>query len=162
MTLAEFYQQSIASTPDISDHLPLFVEWADGKTVIEVGVGSGNSSSAWLHGGATLWSVDHVPMPRALELAAMVPEWEYHVGGSVECAPCAPWNVDILFIDSGHDYDLTLTELHAYAPHVRPGGKILLHDTVTWQPVVDAIDDFVGEREWRNDRVGSGLGIIEW
>ena len=157
--LQAFYEYSVAATPDIADHLPQFVTWATNASVIEIGVGSGNSSSAWLYGGATLWSVDHIPMPRAMELAALVPTWRYNIGDSLYWEPFAPYNVDIVFIDSEHTYDQTLAELHAYAPHIAPGGKILLHDTITHPPVLAAIITFGAD--YTNDPTGSGLGIIQ-
>ena len=33
-----------------------------------------------------------------------------------------------MFNDSGHEYDLTLAELRAYMPRLRPGGTALIHD----------------------------------
>ena len=159
MNLQAFYEHSVGSTPDIADHLPQFVTWATNATVIEIGVGSANSSSAWLYGGATLWSVDHIPTPRAMLLAEMIPTWRYNIGDSLYWEPLALRNVDIVFIDSGHTYDLTLAELAAYAPHVAPGGKILLHDTITHPPVLAAIQAFAAD--YTNDPTGSGLGIIQ-
>lgn len=38
-------------------------------------------------------------------------------------------NIDFLFLDSGHTYDLTIAELNRWFPHIREGGIIAMHDT---------------------------------
>lgn len=165
MTLEEFYAGS-CQVGDIGGWLDHFRQLAAGKTIIEVGVGNANSSSAWLIGNPkSLWSVDLVPMPRAYELKKIVPSWSYNEGDSVRREPHAPYDVDILFIDSEHSFDTTLAELRAYSPHVRPGGLILLHDTGDHQPgVKQAIEAFCAEtgRSWSNSTACYGLGTIEW
>ena len=40
-----------------------------------------------------------------------------------------PPEVDVLFIDTSHEYQHTLDELDAYVPRVVKGGVVLLHDT---------------------------------
>ena len=37
---------------------------------------------------------------------------------------------DVLFIDTSHFYAHTLTELRRFVPLVKPGGTVLLHDTL--------------------------------
>ena len=167
MTLGEFYRRAYANTPDIAGHLPGFVAEVltrDAQQVIEVGVGNGNSSAAWLFGlagtGGHLWSVDIEPTAAAFELQGICPDWTYVIGDSLACADLAPQGADILFIDSLHTYDQTLAELEVYVPHVKPGGVVLLHDTVTHPPVAAALVAFCGDG-WTNITHTSGLGRID-
>ena len=83
-----------------------------------------------------------------------------------------------LLIDSSHEYDQTIAELEAYWPRVRPGGLVLLHDTM-WDttddpqrwcteldyvggPVARAIEAFTGAHglTWHNRPGSYGLGVI--
>ncbi len=52
-------------------------------------------------------------------------------------------DVDILFIDTSHAYAHTLAELQLYAPRVRKGGLVFLHDTEVRVP-----DSLIGEPEY--------------
>jgi predicted O-methyltransferase YrrM len=167
VNLAEFYDRAYRNTPDIAGHLPGFIAEVIDRAaaqVIEVGVGAGNSSAAWLTGlaqtGGRLWSVDIEPTPAAWELQDICPEWTYVVGDSIACEPFAPHGADILFIDSLHTFEQTLAELEVYVPHVKPGGVVLLHDTGTHPPVAQAITAFCGV-QWSNLDHTSGLGRID-
>ena len=50
--------------------------------------------------------------------------------------------IDILFIDTSHEYAHTITELQLYADRISAGGKIILHDTAM-KEVYDAIEYFL-------------------
>lgn len=76
------------------------------------------------------------------------------------------WNttIDHLFIDTSHTYDHTLAELRKFEPFVRKGGLITLHDIMSCPPVLDAINDFLVEREdFRFYKFfhNNGLGILK-
>ena len=171
MDLEAFYKSARERTQDIREHLPTFtslVEEMNAQLVIELGTGSGIATSAWLRGlhktGGKLWSVDILHDTHAEQLLGISPNWTYEVGHSLELAHRAPYNADILFIDSGHTYDLTISELDIYTPHVRPGGVILLHDTETAHAeVTPALNDWCDrtDREWTNDRACYGLGRVQ-
>src|SRR6185437_1352771 len=108
---------------------------AYGRPVIaELGVRAGNSAACFLaaaeDSGGEVWSVDIMP-------AQVPPHWHdldrWHFlqaddisGQAQEWLPAA---LDVLFIDTSHQYDHTLAELGLYVPRVRPGGIVLLHDT---------------------------------
>jgi cephalosporin hydroxylase len=83
-----------------------------------------------------------------------------------------PAEVDVLFIDTSHEYGHTLAELRAYMPRVTPGGVALFHDTRifgTWSgegdtipPVARALDGYCAEAglSWENLDGEYGMGII--
>ncbi len=52
-----------------------------------------------------------------------------------------------MFIDTSHTYDQTLAELRKFEPFVRKGGLITLHDIMSCPPVLDAINDFLTEKD---------------
>ena len=54
--------------------------------------------------------------------------------------------IDHLFIDTSHTYDQTLAELRKFEPFVRKGGLITLHDIMSCPPVLDAVNDFLIEK----------------
>ncbi len=75
------------------------------------------------------------------------------------------WNdeIDHLFIDTSHTYDHTISEFKKFEPYVKKGGLITLHDIVSCPPVLDAISDYILDR---NDLRfykffhNNGLGVI--
>lgn len=113
----------------------------DAKTVVELGIRFGMSAVAWLAGveatGGHLWAVDLDEAPEHVS----APEWcTVHRGFStapeivtaiVDAAReehGAEAGLDLVFIDTNHDVDLTHDELETWAPHVRVGGIIAMHD----------------------------------
>lgn len=133
MSLAERYEYELHNPTDIHEHLPTFVELCvelDARKVIELGVRSGVSTIAWLVGldktGGELWSVD---MSGAPDIEA--DRWTFLRGHDLDPIVLAelPNQADIVFIDTSHHYNDTLRELETYLPRVRPGGRIVLHDT---------------------------------
>lgn len=170
MTLDEIFQLSGTRGVDIHEHYPTFqheVISRKAQQVIEIGVGSGNSSSAFLialrETNGRLWSVDIEPTEAALELKAACPDWTYIHGESLTVEPTAPFRADVLFIDSEHSYTQTYNELDAYAPHVKSGGIILLHDTETsFAEVKPAMIQWCLDNyyHWENDPKCYGLGKI--
>ena len=171
MDLTGFYERARIIGVDITDHLPDMVNLViamDAKQIIEIGVGNGNSSSAWLMGlaqtGGHLWSVDICPTDLAIQLNEFVPDWTYWYGDSLTEHFQAPYDADILFIDSEHSYDQTIAELDLYTPHVRSGGVIWLHDTDTDHAEVrPALDDWCASRglSWSNRSGCYGMGMVQ-
>lgn len=129
------YEQRLGADTDIRDHLEYFVETCvelDAKHVIELGVRNGNSTVAWLYGldqtEGHLWSVD----PDGRAVGTIPPErWTFVFGLDTDQTVIdqLPNQVDVVFIDTTHYYQHTLYELELYVPRVRPGGRVLLHDT---------------------------------
>ncbi len=122
---------------DIVDHLPRLHDEASigDAVVIELGVRSGNSTAAFLAAietnGGFLHSVDIRPcqLPWGTH-----PQWSFTVGDDLVLADDLPDDVDIVFIDTSHHYLQTLAELELFAPKVKPGGVVLLHDTELEHP----------------------------
>lgn len=157
--MASPYDEYIArlngSWSDIQDHLAYLHEVVlryPRAQVVELGTREGNSTSALLSAvietGGRMWSCDIAPRGpypgcsfpgEWLEL----PEWTFINGSSVsdEVLAQMPAQIDVLFADTSHTYELTLAELYAYVPRLRPGGILLEHDTqARYTPG--------GQREW--------------
>jgi predicted O-methyltransferase YrrM len=159
--------------------MPVLYAWArNALKVIELGVRSGNSTAAFLaalEGRGHLWSVD-IDSPKVPEYWHNLP-WSMLVADDVtpEAVAWCPGDVDVLFIDTSHSYEHTLTELRLYVPKVRAGGVVLMHDTRAggtvfgpgWPGVPQALNEFCAETglSWY-EHPGSpqwspGIGIIE-
>ena len=176
MTLAQQYQVCIENDSDVVGHLPTFValvEQLDATQVVELGTRSGISTIAWLYaleGRGHLWSVDLQPAPYLGEYD----HWTFLQGDdcSQPILEALPGDVDIVFIDTSHDYQHTLRELQLYSQAVRHGGRILLHDTELAAPdciepqapfpVKRAINTFCADtgHKWTNHEHCFGLGVI--
>ena len=133
------YERRLQAASDIRDHLPVLYGHAarrPGVRILELGVRSGNSSSAFLAAledspaPGCLWSID-VNDPDVPGEWHGLPYWRFLRADdlSAEALRWAPESVDVLFIDTSHEYGHTLAELRAYAPRVARGGIVLMHDT---------------------------------
>lgn len=195
--LKDRYDRLCRESVDMHEHMPTFVktvEELDATTAIELGVRYGHSTIALLYGllnRGHLWSVDcsfPVPAnPRARngldDVNLLDPQgplgvmdhWTFILGYDTwpEVLDCLPQEVDFIFLDTNHVYEETLLELELYYPRVRPGGRMLLHDTalettgnaVTPQPpypVLTAMTEFCEDRGlgWTNNPSCFGLGTI--
>lgn len=176
--IVDAYIDACETPSDIVEHLPTFVQLCESlkaKKVIELGTRGGVSTVAWLYGleltDGHLWSVDIDPAPE-LEHE----RWTFIQGSDLELSTLKqlPDDADIVFIDTSHDYQHTKAELSVYKWRVRPGGRIVLHDTALarpegWTrrqpefPVRTAVDEFCRDeglkvRYWPNC---FGLGVIQ-
>ncbi len=177
MSLADEYERLCVTPSDIFEHLPVFVslvEELDAGHVIELGTRSGVSTVAWLYGlsktGGRLTSID-IDEPPDIRAHGC---WEFIRGD--DCTPEVLTQLDpadIVFIDTSHTYVHTLRELNLYRWLVKPGGRIVLHDTELVRPedapvrplypVKAAIEKFTADTgyRWANLPNCHGLGIIE-
>lgn len=130
------YKQRLAVWSDMTEQMPLLRQAArsyDKPVIAELGTRGGESTCALLAGasasGGHVYSVDNGPVD--------VPAWWVNTGmwsflNDDDMGPMAdqfvPGELDVLFIDTSHRYQHTLDELKRYAPRVRPGGVILMHD----------------------------------
>lgn len=141
LSIQDAYAARLERWSDIVEYLPLLHGYArvyDKVRVLEVGTRLGNSTLAFLaaaeKNGGHVWSVDidgTVPSrPDGMGPYADCSLWTFTQGNSIDPAVLAaqPDQVDIMFNDSGHEYELTLAELEAYMPRLRPGGTALIHD----------------------------------
>jgi predicted O-methyltransferase YrrM len=174
--LGEEYRRRAAEDNDIRMQLPILYAWAhSAQAIIELGTRSGNSTAAFLAGlehsdRGDLWSVD-IERPQVPDDWYGYTFWHMLIADdlSPEALAFCPDNADVLFIDTSHYYDPTLAELRAYAPKVKPGGVILMHDTdtpgtdIAWPDVPRVLDDWCAETglSWLNHRGWNGLGVVE-
>lgn len=170
MSIQERYQEYLSSRwSDVQAHLPRFYEAAKG-TVLELGVRFGVSTTAFLAGvethGGTVWSVDHDP---ACADRFDHPQWRFVLADSRDIAKVLksgmPAAIDTLFIDTGHTFEITLSELNIWGPLVNPGGVMLLHDTedgMTAPGVINAMEYYCNLHDLTYELVSEsyGLGII--
>ena len=183
MSILEEYQRRLGEWSDIQDHMPFLHETVlsyPAPSVIELGVRSGNSTSALLSAaelaGGYLWSCDTREPDVPSEWFGS-PRWAFIPGSSLgqHTLFLMPKLVEVVFIDSSHEFDQTLAELLEYVPRVRPGGVVLLHDTQFLPPstslpepggpVTEAIHAFCVKtgRTWENRKSAPGwygLGMI--
>lgn len=105
-------------------------------------------------------------------LVKIVPKPSHEAFGDV------PDDIDLLFIDGGHDYISVKTDIGLYAPKVRVGGRIVMHDatpadpgvlqalneTLTqdnarWQPLYRVDSAVIYERRQESDRFRIALAM---
>jgi len=175
------YQRRAAARSDLGHNLHILFGAAaryPACTVLEIGVGTGQSTTAFLAAaeltGGHVWSVDiSASCLFLLEHAqsGRPAPWTFILGDSADQAVTdrTPDKADVLFIDSSHAYAQTRLELERYVPRVRPGGMVLLHDT-TWTfsdrpsaEVADALNDVLPAMglSWRELGGENGLGVID-
>lgn len=177
MTLADLYRERCAEPSDIQDHLPRFVEMVDrlhARHVIELGTRSGVSTTAWLYAleqtGGRLTSIDIDPAPDI----GLWPHWTFLQGDDLDPRLIADLEpADIVFIDTSHTYEHTRTELAVYRHLVRPGGLMVLHDTLLMHPdgaplsprfpVHKAVVEFCQQERftWTEHHDSWGLAVIQ-
>lgn len=179
MILAHEYDRLCGTPSDIYLHLPrmvALVEELDASNILELGTRTGVSTVAWLHaltGRGFLTSVDLDGQPPIGDHN----HWTFIQGDDTDpdiitrLTRLAPF--DIIFIDTSHHYAHTIQELDIYRPLVRPGGRIVLHDTQLRRPegspprplfpVRTAVVEFTSEQNlhWYEHSDCWGLGVIE-
>lgn len=189
--VADQFAFRLSQQSDISDHLQFMHDTVLRYTqpvVIEMGVRTGNSTSALLLGvlkkGGVLYSTD-INEPQVPEIWHEVPSWRFMQGDSVsaEVLKWMPKKAHVVFMDTSHTFEQQLAELRAYVPRVRPGGTVLIHDTQCVPlddfktdsfaartdvegPVADALDAFCEESglSWENrhsELPFYGMGVIK-
>ncbi|QLH77290.1 class I SAM-dependent methyltransferase [Halosimplex rubrum] len=134
-------QRRARRNTDTSDHLErLFVEAlaADPDTVVELGVRGGESTFVFERvarlTGADLVSVDvegttydtdyeRWEFVRSDDVAFAEAFEEWCAGREVDPA------VDVLFVDTSHEFEHTVAEIDAWFPHLADDAVVLFHDT---------------------------------
>lgn len=144
--------------------LPLHL---NARLVVEFGSGTGISAS--LIGSALkqvdgqLRSVDIVDQPAARKRVAEygLDNVTFHTMDALEFCRRFHGDVDMVFEDSAHTYEVTYGVLSAMAPRVRPGGLMVVHDVGNHE-VAQAMDDFARHGDWvyAIDYAGVGLAIL--
>lgn len=178
MSFLEEYEERLAQWSDVQYCMPRMRDTAlryPQVTVLELGVRSGNSTSAFLsaaeENGGHVWSMDTEPpgVPARWHDSHL---WTFIQGDDMAGdVPSSPFMYDIVFIDTSHHYEHTLAELRKYVPLVKPGGTVLLHDTLLAHvdyeprpyPVTLALAAFSDEtgRGWTEHGGRTGFAEIE-
>jgi len=151
---------------DISDHLGIIFFFATLRTnqlMVELGTRGGESTRALLAAAEVsdcpLLSVDiddcsGIDLPFS-ERWNFVQESDVEFGGKGFEAWCAERDkeaqIDVLFIDTSHEYEHTKQELEIWCPYVVSGGIIILHDTNMGNGIYAKLDGSLGSG-WNNHR----------
>ena len=141
--------------------------------ILELGTQHGHSAAALLFGaketGGFVVSCDPFENPKTpagLQDLGQADRWCFVKMRSQDLGPHWQTTLDLIFVDSSHKAKQTAEELELFAPHVRVGGQIYLHDTVSyeagvWEPVVEYVER--KPRQWdavNHTEVQHGLGIM--
>lgn len=155
---------------DTRDHLPFFRSVAKGN-VLEIGCDVGNSTTAFLLGveenGGHVTSVDI--NPKCAENFPGHPQWTFILGDSKSESLHRQLRgrvFDVLYVDGDHTYEGAYNDIFTFAPLVRSGGLILVHDVApevagSFPGVRQAFDEF-SRGQSKDIHNGSwGLGVIQ-
>ncbi len=138
------------------------------KNILELGTRTGESTIALLSAtkelGGKMTSVDVDPCQEVKEKVKQLNlegYWNFIQHDDLKLE----WNqqIDHLFIDTSHTYEHTIEEFKKFEPFVRKGGLITLHDIVSCPPVLDAINDFIKNRDdihFYKFFHNNGLGVL--
>jgi hypothetical protein len=119
------------------------------KLVVEIGLGDGDSSCAFLLGlkenGGKLISIDIEDKPAAKEKIQkfeLEAYWQFIKSASENATSqlVGELPIDILLIDGYHSYDQVKLEYELYRPLMNEGGYILFHDSINLKGVKKFID----------------------
>ena len=161
--------------------LPIIIK---AKTIVETGLGQGNSTVIFLEacrflGECRLYTFeininkdDTLPARKRISELGLEPWWTLVEKDSVQAG--REWSygkIDILFLDSHHSYEHVKAELEAFMPHLSEKAVILCHDTnpkeehemyKTGGPL-KALKEFQTENpNWKliNLKANNGMGVL--
>lgn len=136
------------------------------KTVIELGVNTGESTVAFLEAveatQGQLYSVDIQLLPATkvmLESYGITGRWNFTLQNDLEYVKTWPADkkADLIFIDTSHTFDHTTKEIAAYEPILRPGGIMVFHDTISfYEGVQKPINNFLKKHGGLYERKPNG------
>lgn len=135
---------------DMYPHLEALTGFAaEAGSIIELGVRGGVSTWALLDGlpeNGRMWSVDIdlCVVPPRVSLDA---RWTFILGDDTDpyVQDDLPRQADLVFIDTSHEYEHTVTELLFALTRIPK--RILLHDA-NWPGVSRAVSEFLLTHEW--------------
>ena len=177
--VGELYVENLMKWSDIKDHLPILVQEVTKRPscrVLELGVRTGVSTSAFIFAAlqvnGVVESVDINPF-EGPEWLKQISCWKFTRCSDLDYKPLYDRkDYDVLFIDTSHYYNHTMSELLNFVPYVKSGGVVLCHDTLLEQvgtydvkfPVAKALTDYCSrihtDWNWTNDARGFGMGIL--
>jgi predicted O-methyltransferase YrrM len=140
---------------DIHEHLltlyMLSVE-SKSRTIVELGTRSGESTIPLLFAakrtGGKVFSYDIDECVEAKEAVAsngLKEYWQFTQSDDLKVEWDRP--IDHVFIDTSHTYEQTTKELRKFEPHVRHGGVITMHDSVSYPAVREATTSYLKGRD---------------
>lgn len=160
------YTMNCREEVDNRVHLPFLREVAKGN-VLEIGVDIGNSTTALLLGvqekGGKVTSIDI--RQECGVVYAEHPQWEFIHADSTK-GFMGQRIYDVLYIDGDHSYEAIKQDLYCYAPCVKSGGLILIHDVEAVTPpnvfpgVRKAFDE-IGSKSKYIRHGSNGLGVVQ-
>jgi predicted O-methyltransferase YrrM len=111
--------------------------------VVELGTWTGNSGFAWLSEGARLWSIDNnqdnsSSLVEDAKRYGWTPNLVCVKADSIEYAKEWTGPIDLLYVDTSHEYLQTRREVEAWIGHVRSGGFIVLDDAISYPDISKA------------------------
>ena len=166
-TLVECMAHSLPGRSAINDHIcTLFSDLLvhEPSLIVELGTRGGESTGALIaaarHVGARVLSIDVAPRPE-MQLPACSQEiWDFVQANNVEFGKtgfthwCESHGlepvVDVLFIDTSHQYEQTRQEIDVWFRFVRDNGMAIFHDT-NMRNVYRRMDNTIGIG-WDNSR----------
>jgi predicted O-methyltransferase YrrM len=112
-------------------------------TIVELGTYLGNSAFAWLSCGTQLITVDTEQSDLALaplrqDLKDFGWSCQLIQKDSIEFAGNFEGTVDMVYIDTTHEYVQTRREVEEWILNIRPGGWLVLDDAVSYPEVLRA------------------------
>lgn len=165
----DFQQEHIANATLLTTRQEMLKLLPQGGVVAELGVDHGEFSTdilslnkpAKLH-LVDYWGSTRYNQQKRQDVENMFGEQieagsiEINYGLSLEVSKNYPENYfDWVYIDTGHDYELTRDELEEYSKKLKPGGYLAGHDFTRWNRlgfsrfgVVEAVSEFCVKNGW--------------
>ncbi len=75
--------------------------------------------------------------PETITFANEVKDVPEHMISNISC------DLDLCFIDGDHNYPVCLHDFQEVWPKMRKGGKVVLHDTISWKHTIDKLLDYI-------------------
>ena len=134
------------------------------QTVLEIGTNIGDStrilSAALRETGGQLYSLDNEGVREAWPERWDCTNITFLRGDSTSYT----WEkeLDLLLVDGDHKYETALSDLNRFAPWVRQGGQVVVHDTVLFEPVRRALHEWsvLVQLTYTQHPQGVGLAIV--
>lgn len=176
MTPLQVYEENVRNPKCPTYPYLEFLRRKGKGNVLEIGVETGVSTACFICGvheqGGHVWSVDINPscwVPYSGD-----PRWTFIASDSQDVTHVKskiPEVLDVLMIDGWHEHPVPGNDLKNYAPMVKSGGLIIMHD-IRMQDVMDAYHQFLVETGYVHFELGGysespysgamawGLGVI--
>lgn len=160
-------QQVISA--DVHHDIDMHADWISSVAhgnILEIGVRTGISTASFLRGleknGGHLYSCDN--NSECSKIFAGHPQWTFIYANSQDpelIVTKIPSSLDVLFIDGDHTYEGVKADLNNYAPLVKSGGRIILHDVCSgYDPGVrQAFDEFIEATGYEAEIFTSWVGL---